>query len=412
MTVATALSARPIHWRSASGWVLGGLLAAVAVVGSVSWIVADDLAYLDPPAALGMRAAHPMAMGSVAELEWALGRHDRAISLARGAVAAAPMNGAGYRVMAFLAESKGKTAQAVLLMRMALRRTPGDLTARRWLAEHAKADGHWIEALALQDRVLRQSPDEGAAWFEEWTARLRDPAVRAAMQPVLDSAPPWREAFLAYYAQRASVRTDVDALMTSMRKISQAEGTNWVARLVADGQWTDAYARWMQLSGTAAATRVAAGAVVNSGFEMEPGLPPFDWSINAPSGVQAARSAPVGRPGKALRLQFLGRRAAFRGVQQTVLATPGPHTLHWAYRLDALTTPRGLRWVAACAGTGTELGASPLLAGDASWRDAHFAFEVPAGCPAVALRLELAARIPAETQAYGTAWFDDIRLDG
>ena len=119
-----------------------------------------------------------------------------------------------------------------------------------------------------------------------------------------------------------------------------------------------------------------------------------------------------GRPGQALRLQVLGTRSAFNGVQQTVLAAPGPHTLHWAYRLDALTTPRGLRWVAACANTGAELGASPLLAGQAAWTEASFAFEVPAGCPAVALRLELAARIPAETQAYGTAWFDDIRLNG
>ena len=95
-----------------------------------------------------------------------------------------------------------------------------------------------------------------------------------------------------------------------------------------------------------------------------------------------------------------------------MLAAPGSHTLRWAYRLDALNTPRGLRWVAACASTGAELGVSPLLAGQAAWREAGFAFEVPVGCPAVALRLELAARIPAETQAYGTAWFDDVRLDG
>ena len=130
------------------------------------------------------------------------------------------------------------------------------------------------------------------------------------------------------------------------------------------------------------------------------------------AGVKAVLTAAPGRAGQALRLQFLGTRSAFSGLQQVVLAAPGRHELHWAYRLEALTTPRGLRWVASCASTGAELAASALLAGQTPWTNGALAFEVPAGCPAVALRLELAARIPAETQAYGTAWFDDIRIDG
>jgi len=150
---------------------------------------------------------------------------------------------------------------------------------------------------------------------------------------------------------------------------------------------------------------------VNGGFEATAGLPPFDWTLRAPAGIQLAQAPAPGRPGQALRLQFLGTRAAFNGVQQTVLLAPGQHQLRWAYQLEALQTPRGLRWVAACAGTGEELGASPLLAGQTAWREGTFVFEVPAGCPAVALRLELAARIAAETQAYGTAWFDDVRLN-
>jgi hypothetical protein len=157
--------------------------------------------------------------------------------------------------------------------------------------------------------------------------------------------------------------------------------------------------------------RTGAAAVFNGGFESEPGLPPFDWTLRGSNGVQAALTAAPGRTGQALRLQFLGTRSVFSGLQQVVLAAPGRHELHWAYRLDGLTTPRGLRWVASCAPTGTELGASALLAGQTPWRDGMFSFDVPAGCPAVALRLELAARIPAETQAYGTAWFDDLRLD-
>ena len=394
------------------GFALVAGLVVVAAVRAVSWAVGDDLAYLDPPAALQVRGDHPMAIGSVAELNWALGQHAPAIAMARRAAAANPMNGAGYRVLALVAAAQGQEARAVGLMHQALQRSPGDLTARRWLAEQAQAAGQWRRALPLQDRLLRQAPDEGAAWFEEWTARLQEPAVRSAMQPILAAAPPWREAFLAHYAQKAPASTDVDALLSQLPGLSPAEAAAWLGRLVADGRWAEAHTQWATLGSAGAARPLTAGGLVNGGFETAPGLPPFDWSIRAPAGVQASLSVVDGRPGQALRLQFLGTRSAFNGVQQTVLAAPGLHTVHWAYRLEALTTPRGLRWVAACASTGVELGASPLLAGQAAWRDAHFAFEVPAGCPAVALRLELAARIPAETQAYGTAWFDDIRLDG
>ena len=153
------------------------------------WSIADDLAYLDPPAALHVRAGHPLALGSVAEFNWALGRYDVAQRLAQQASAANPLNGAGYRVLALVAAAKGEQARAVALMQAALQRTPGDLTARRWLAESAQATGDWRAALPLQDRLLRQAPEEGAVWFEEWTTRLREPAVRAAMVPVLAAAP-------------------------------------------------------------------------------------------------------------------------------------------------------------------------------------------------------------------------------
>ncbi|MFM7065812.1 MAG: hypothetical protein ACKO0U_03145, partial [Gammaproteobacteria bacterium] len=280
-----------------------------------------------------------------------------------------------------------------------------------------------------------------------------EPAVRAAMLPVLaplaEEPPVWREAFLTHYATNATESASVDALFSAMRRLSPGETTVWLSRLVADGRWDEAYARWRERSSepvsggrasgpsAGSASGSVAGSVagslsgsvadpgvdpvtgtdrgiVNGGFETEPGLPPFDWTLRAPAGVQVTRAPVAGRSGQALRVQFLGTRAAFNGVQQTVLLAPGQHVLHWAYQLDGLTTPRGLRWVAVCAGSGSvgqELGASPLMAGQSAWREAQFAFDVSAGCPAVTLRLELAARIAAETQAYGTAWFDDLRLE-
>lgn len=395
------------------GIVLVALVLVLAMVRAVAWSIADDLAYIDPPAALKVRGGHPLALGSVAEFNWALGRYGIAQDFAKHAVAASPLNGAGYRVLALVAAAKGEQARAAALMQTALQRTPGDLTARRWMAERAQVAGDWRAALLLQDRLLRQAPEEGAVWFEEWTARLREPAVREAMVPLLAAAPPWREAFLAYYAQHGPAVADVDALfaavlLNGVRTVPQTDASAWLARLVADGRWPEARLRWQQLSSMVVGTN----AVTNGSFETAPGLPPFDWTVHNSAGVKAVFTAAPGRAGQALRLQFLGTRSAFSGLQQVVLAAPGRHELHWAYRLEALTTPRGLRWVASCASTGAELAASALLAGQTPWTNGALAFEVPAGCPAVALRLELAARIPAETQAYGTAWFDDIRIDG
>ena len=195
------------------GIVLMAMVLVLAMVRAVAWGIADDLAFIDPPAALKVRGGHPVALGSVAEFNWALGRYGIAQGLAKRAVAASPLNGAGYRVLALVAAAKGQNTRAAALMQTALQRTPGDLTARRWMAERAQAAGDWRAALPLQDRLLRQAPEEGAAWFEEWTTRLHEPAVRAAMVPVLAAAPPWREAFLAHYAQHGPAVADVDALL-------------------------------------------------------------------------------------------------------------------------------------------------------------------------------------------------------
>ena len=138
------------------GIVLVALVLVLAMVRAVAWSIADDLAYMDPPAALKVRGGHPLALGSVAEFNWALGRYGIAQDFAKHAVSASPLNGAGYRVLALVAAAKGEQARAAALMQTALQRTPGDLTARRWMAERAQVAGDWRAALLLQDRLLHR----------------------------------------------------------------------------------------------------------------------------------------------------------------------------------------------------------------------------------------------------------------
>jgi hypothetical protein len=99
-------------------------------------------------------------------------------------------------------------------------------------------------------------------------------------------------------------------------------------------------------------------------------------------------------------------------VRQLLLLPPGTgYQLQWRSRLDGLQVARGLRWTLTCADgpAGTILASEPL-AGYSPWRQHAAAFDVPPDCPAQWLILELDARIAAETQAMGTAWFDDVEV--
>jgi hypothetical protein len=161
-----------------------------------------------------------------------------------------------------------------------------------------------------------------------------------------------------------------------------------------------------------AAQLAALGTPVNPGFEEQaPPSGPFEWNIGRVSGVDAGiRPSPDGQ-GHALRIEFQGQRSAFRDVRQLLLLPPGGYQLRWRSRFDGLQAARGLRWTVTCAdGTAGVILATEPSTGSSPWRTHAVAFDVPADCPAQWLTLELDARIAAETQAMGAAWFDDVEV--
>jgi len=379
----------------------------------MSLSAAETLAFVVPAKALQYRDSQPTALAAESERWWALGDYPRATRLAENALKSNPLNGAGYRVLGLVADAGGDRARAGALMHLALKRTPSDLTARRWLADRALDAGQFPEAVALQDRILRLDPGSESVTFVDWYPLLSVDANRQALVQLLAASPPWRAAFLNQFASAGSA-ADVDAVFAALidarkgARLEVDEEEAWLRRLTADGRWMDAYRRWQLLQGEFARGDALP---VNGNFESAPGPAPFDWALGTSADVEVDRAVADGGTGQALRLQFLGRRAAFAGVRQTLVVTEGAYRLRWRYRLDSLETPRGLQWVAACANTGATLGESGLMAGDSPWRDSELSLRVPADCGAVQLKLQLAARIAAESAAYGTAWFDTVRLD-
>jgi hypothetical protein len=259
---------------------------------------------------------------------------------------------------------------------------------------------------------------EANSWLSSFILpRLADPAARRLLVAELGKHPPWRGNAWSYLARkldfgalddlrRTLVDPHGDAGTTSL---DGAELRAYLARAVAEHRYAVAAAAW-----EASLTRLQRAArrpVVNGDFEAVPAAPPFDWQIDPVDGVEAGIVALPDAVGHALRVEFYGKRAAFAHVRQLLVLRPGDYRLEWRARMEGFDTARGLHWVVDCADrTDAPLGSSELMNGTTPWRAHRLVFRVPDDCPAEWLTLALDARIAAETQAYGSAWFDDITL--
>ena len=241
------------------------------------------------------------------------------------------------------------------------------------------------------------------------------PEGRAALVATLATQPPWRAEFLSYVTYGLPSAADLSSLFVGLRAhggLSVEENANYLGRLVKDRLWDQAFVAWA--SGLSARQLAGITAPMDGGFEdPSPGSGPFDWLITRRAGHRRRRCCPwPDGSGHALRVEFQGQRSEFRDVRQLLLLPAGRrYRLEWRSRFDGLDTPRGLRWTVTCAdGPPGPLLATPPVAGTHPWQADSAAFDVPAGCPAQWLVLELDARIAAETLARGTAWFDDVRI--
>lgn len=403
-----SLAGQGFRWQ----WWLLGLLCVGVLVRVVSLGLATEYAVTDPARALSFRAGQPLALRESAAEQLAAGEDAKALALARAALRADPLDGTPYRLLARLALRREDRAEARRFMTIALRHSPQDSEARAWLAADALARRDGADAIALYDRLLRVSPEETDAVFAVLNKLLSVPPARAAMVTTLAGDPPWRRAFLDYTARAGADLAAVDALFSALRRVSpltRTETTAWVNRLVAERRWPEAFLVWVNsLSATEQETLATP---VNGDFEWPSAAPPFDWVIESPEGIEAGIRPVPGEAGHALEVEFYGRRSPFHHVRQLLQLAPGAYQMHWRYRLDHLATARGLRWAIDCAGeTTTRILNSDTMKGDADWTRAIVSFDVPKGCAAQWLSLELEARIPSETQAYGAAWFDDVKV--
>jgi hypothetical protein len=396
-----------------------GIAALIAVAGFAAWRIvslamADFRADSDPARALSWRPAHPGALLRLAERKVASRHFDEAAALARRALAGDPLDGRAYRVLADVAREQGDPVRQRTLIALAVKHAPRDIAARAWAAQIALERGDAAAAFSHYDRILRVAPAAQATIFPVLAGLAAMPGARDALVSRLAGQPPWRASLLGYFAGNTPSADDLLPVFGALRArggLSPDENAALVGRLVRDRRWDQAFVTWAD--GLSAAQLAALATPVDPGFEdAAPPSGPFEWNFGRVAGVDAGIRPLPDTPGHALRIEFQGQRSPFRDVRQLLLLPPGVgYQLKWRSRLDGLQALRGLRWTLTCADgpAGTILATEPS-AGSSPWRQYAAAFDVPPDCPAQWLILELDARIAAETQAMGTAWFDDVEV--
>jgi tetratricopeptide (TPR) repeat protein len=397
-----------------AGWVVLLLLLAVAwrILGGA---LAGHWADTDATRARSWRADDASALVRASAEQRVAGHLDAASASARTAIRTDPLDGLTYRALALVAVDRGDLPQAQALMRIAQHHAPRDAFIHAWLFDRAMAAGHYDTAASEIDVMLRVAPRSLPRLAPlitglVATAASRDAAVRMLAQP-----PPWRLGYWNHLCRSDQPDRVMQTLATALDRgaspLSADERRAWIERMIRDQRWSIAYPYW--IGSLPADARAALANVYNGGFEQDPQDSGFGWRIGRVPGARIDLQGTSGASGtRALRVEFSGRRVPFSHVRQLLLLPPGHYLMSGKVRLDHLRSERGLQWVIDCAeGRKQRIAASDRFSGNAPWSDFATTFDVPAGqCNAQWLRLTLPARVPAERQIAGTAWFDDLRV--
>lgn len=398
---------------SARSWLLGLTLVALGAFAAYRIIAitqADRWAGEDPGRALRWTPGHPQALVALAEQQLRDGRVEEASATARRLLAAEPLQGQGFRILAQAAAQQGDDVKALALYRIAARRSPRDLPTGAWLTEHYLVAEDYPSALAQIDVILRTSPTSGASLLPLMAKLAVDPAFAGALADVLQRRPQWRGGLLATLHGDKDPRA-ADAVMSALRQgggLSDEEFDQWIASLLRQDRWGEAYSRWV---GSIDLQGEALPLVYNGQFEQPVSGRGFDWRMSRMAGVSVEFVPDRSAKGLSAHAAFRGRPVAQVNLEQPLLLAPGAYRFSARVRADALRSDRGLEWTVTCAGPAGVLASSERVDGTFGWRTVTMDVIVPVtGCQGQWLRLVNPAPLGSAQQVWGDIWFDDVAI--
>ncbi len=152
--------------------------------------------------------------------------------------------------------------------------------------------------------------------------------------------------------------------------------------------------------------------VFNGGFQRPTTAMPFDWMIEAGSGVTAQIvSKPYEDGSQGLNIEFGSGRVEFGGVRQALLLAPGTYDFSIQYK-GSLNGRRGLVWRLSCSKPNAQILETPVQLGlQPTWKTIAQTFTVPeSGCLGQRLALEHTARSASEQILSGSVWYQKVQI--
>ena len=374
---------------------------------SIAATRADALAEDRPEAALRINADHPGALLAAARNSLEAKDQAAARAFAKRLLAAEPGQGEGFAVLA-VAALQQSDPDAGELLRIAVLRAARNREVRARAAAAALQAGALPAAMTQLDALLRLGA--GTNLYPALAQQSADPRFAAALADTLAAGPGWRNSFLATLLAKGSPPA-VDQVYGQLRRrgaLSDGEVGRWLARMLRDGRWGEAYAQWV---GTLGPLPKGLPAVYNGGFEHDPTGIGFDWQkVARVEGVIIEMEPTPGAGGaRAAHFRFIGP-APGGGLRLPLLLGHGRHRLRLRARAEFLHTDQGLQWQVAC-DRGPTIAMLGPLEGSFDWRSMQVDFSVPAsGCPGQWLELRNPATSGAAQHASGDLWIDDIAI--
>jgi tetratricopeptide (TPR) repeat protein len=400
--------------RLARGWLPVAVLLAFVLFAAWRIVViagADNLADADPDRALHWLPDHPRALLALAERQLAADDVFIAADSARRLLAAAPLEGRAFRVLAEAASMQGDADRALVLYRIAERRSPRDLRTRAWLFEHALRAGDYPAALVQVDALLRTSPKQGRVLLPMLGQMAADPDFADALARLLATRPPWRGSLLSTL-QRGKDPQATDAVLSALHReggLDDAEFDGWIATLLRQERWGEAYGRW---AGTLDLSDGVLPLVYNGGFAHAPSGRGFDWRTLRIPGVSIEFVPDRGADGLVAHTTFRGRAAPQVNLEQPLLLGPGSYRFSARVRAASLRSERGLEWTITCLGQRQPLAISEPLEGSFGWRQVEMDVVVPdSDCEGQWLRLRNPVPAGSIQRVRGEIWFDDVAME-
>jgi hypothetical protein len=368
------------------------LLAALLSLAAAALVVRTSVIYW-----LGSRADvaaafapnNPRVLAAAIDRELTAHRgtpSDRTVALASRALHHAPMLDDPLLVGGIRALQLKDEGKARQLLQHALARNPRSEFTRLLRLELDLRSGDVRRAVFDMTILGRLLPDVQTIFVPELARLARDPRTTQALAPTLRTDPRMLAAVLHYMADNGASPALVLKLAGRIPIGPPPEDRDdWreplLKAMVAKGDAQDARKLWAAFAGMKEAS-TEGGAIYDDAFRGLPGLPPFNWALNASEIGAAERNKNGG-----LEVEYYGREPGELAAQLIALA-PGRYRMAFRVEGEIQDPQHRLFWRVYCARPDNVMLvevpiANVTFAGKTLGGD----FSVPTDCPAQWLKL-------------------------